>query len=129
MDFHCMNKDSGTSSLYYPIDKKLGEIYKTVKVPVFKLKDFFDIFDWDKFPIIEYIKIDAQGSDFDILKGAGNYLKDNAVFITAEPECNVYENCGHNSEDNIKEFLESQIFEYIKHKNTKDPTFINKKFI
>ena len=92
------------------------------------IKDF-DIFDWNRFPYIEYIKIDAQGSDFDILLSAGDYLKERVVFITAEPECNQYYNTQHNNTDNIKSYLESQGFIYINHENTKDPTFLNNNFL
>jgi len=130
MDFYCMRNDSGTSSLYYPIDKKLGDIKEVVKVPVFTLKNFFDVFDWNKFPIIEYIKIDAQGSDLDILKGAGEYLKERVVYITAEPEASEYDGCSHNNVSNMRDYLEKQNFIYInKHPNANDPTFINKNFI
>lgn len=130
MNFYCMEKDSGTSSLYQPLNNQcLGEIKEIITVPVFTLKDIFDIFDWEKFPIIEYIKIDAQGSDYDILKGAGDYLKERVVFITAEAEESQYINCNHNNFNNIKDYLEKQDFIYIKHQNTNDPTFINKKFI
>lgn len=129
MDFYNMNDDSGTSSLYYPIDKILGNIKSITKVPVFSLRHFFDIFHWDRFPYIEYIKIDAQGSDLDILIGAGEYLKEKVVYITAEPEFNQYDKCQHNNFENIKNYLEKQDFIYIHHPNTIDPTFINKKFL
>lgn len=129
MDFYNMNNDSGTSSLYYPIDKKLGNIKSTTKVPVFSLKHFFDIFDWDRFPYIEYIKVDAQGSDLDILISAGSYLKERVVYITAEPEDKQYDKCQHNNYINIINYLVQQDFIYIQHPNTVDPTFINKKFL
>jgi FkbM family methyltransferase len=129
MDFYNMNNDSGTSSLYYPIDKTLGDIKSITKVPVFSLKHFFDIFDWERFPYIEYIKIDAQGSDLDILMGAGDYLKNNVVYITAEPEDTQYDKCHHNNKNNIVNYLQQQDFIYIDHPNTTDPTFINKKFL
>ena len=84
--------------------------------------------DWNRFPIIEYLKIDAQGSDFDIIKGAGDYIK-NIVYITAEAESTDYYNCNHNTADNMKNYLESYDFIMIKHPNTIDPTFINKRFL
>ncbi len=130
MDFYCMKNDSGTSSLYCPVDNKyLGDIKEVIKIPVFTLKDLFDIFDWEKFPMIEYIKIDAQGADFDILKGAGDYLKERVVYITAEAEDSCYKDCGHNNLNNMKDYLEKQDFIHINHPNTFDPTFINKKYI
>ena len=129
MDFYCMNNDSGTSSLLKPIEYRLGKIKEIVKVPVYSLKHFFDLFPWNKFEYIEYIKIDAQGYDLDILKGAGDYLKDKVVFITAEPECFSYEGAQHNNVTNIHNYLNEQNFIRINHPLTDDPTFINKKFL
>ena len=129
VDFYCTNNDSGTSSLYCPNSNLKDEIKEIVKVPVYSLKHFFDIFDWNRFPYIEYIKIDAQGSDLDILIGAEDYLKNKVIYITAEPECLEYDNSQHNTFDNIKKYLESQDFIFIQHPNTYDPTFINKKFL
>ena len=50
-----------------------------IEVPVYSLKHFFDLFPWDRFEFIDYIKIDAQGADFDIIKGAGDYLNEFAL--------------------------------------------------
>jgi len=128
LEFYQMLDDCGTSSLYKPIDIKLGAIKSITNVPVYSLKHFFDKFDFKRFPIIEYIKIDAQGADYDILLGAGNYLSEHVVFITAEPEYTQYENTAHNTVNNIKNYLETQGFILIKHENTNDPTFINSKY-
>ncbi len=129
LDFYCMLNDSGTSSLLKPISHSLGAIKEIVKVPVYSLKHFFDIFPWDKYDHIEYIKIDAQGYDLEILKGAGDYLKNRVVYITAEPESLSYENSYTNTIDNITNYLETQNFIKINHPNTQDPTYINKKFL
>jgi FkbM family methyltransferase len=129
MDFYQMKNDCGTSSLYCPSDSSIGPVKQIVKVPVYSLKHFFDCFPWDKFEYIEYIKIDAQGSDLDILIGAGDYLKERVVYITAEPEYTSYSNCSHNNTNSISNYLKNQDFERIEHPNTTDPTFINKKFI
>lgn len=127
LDFYCMKNDYGTSSLNKPIDNGLGEIKEIIKVPIFPLKAFFDLFDWNRFPIIEYIKIDAQGSDIDIIKSAGDYIKQ-VVYITAEPEMNQYENCKHNNIYEMKNYLESMNFIMVNHPNTTDPTFLNKNY-
>lgn len=129
MTFYQMSKDCGTSSLYRPISLSLGKISNTIKVPVYSLKHFFDIFDWNRFSHIEYIKIDAQGADLDIIKSAGDYLKDRVVYITAEPETLQYENISHNNINSMIEYLKTQGFIYIKHPNTIDPTFINSKYL
>jgi FkbM family methyltransferase len=128
MDFYQMSNDCGTSSLHRPCDESLGSVKDVIKVPVYSLKDFFDVFDWNRFAYIEYIKTDAQGSDLDILRGAGDYLKERVVYITAEPESKQYADVYHNTLENMREYLESQGFEYIKHPNTMDPTFLNTKF-
>jgi len=129
MSFYQMANDCGTSSLFHPTDPSIGPVKQVTTVPVYSLTHFFDIFPWDKFEYIEYIKIDAQGSDYDILVGAGDYLKNRVVYITAEPEYASYADCGRNTTGNITSYLESQGFERIYHDNTSDPTFINKKFI
>lgn len=129
LTFYKMQKDTGTSSLFQPIDRNLGPIQTTEIVPAYSLKHFFDIFPWHRFDYIEYIKIDAQGADLDIIKSAGSYLSEKVVFITAEPESNQYMNCGHNTPSNMEEYLTSQNFTRIYHPRTRDPTFINNKFV
>lgn len=130
MDFYSMQNDGGTSSLYKPINiNRLGPIKNKNTVPVMALKHFFDLFPWDKFEYIEYIKIDAQGADFDIIKSAGDYLSERVVFITAEPESDDYENCQHNTSENMEQYLKTKNFIKINHPNTDDPTFVNTKFM
>lgn len=129
MPFYSMEKDCGCSSLLEPIDPMIGPVKKVVDVPVYSLKHFFDAFDWTRFEYIEYIKIDAQGSDFDIIQSAGDYLKERVVYITAEPEMWQYRSCTHNSVENMRNYLETQNFIQIQHPNCQDPTFINQKFM
>jgi len=130
MEFYSMLNDGGTSSLYKPTNlNRLGPVKSKNLVPVFSLKHFFDIFPWNRFEYIEYIKIDAQGADFDIIQSAGDYLSEKVVFITAEPESNDYEKCNHNTCKNMETYLINKNFVRINHPNTEDPTFINKKFM
>jgi FkbM family methyltransferase len=129
MDFFINSKDCGTSSLYSHDQNYLGPIKKVIKVPVYSLKIFFDNFDWERFSYIDYIKIDAQGSDLDILKGAENYLSDKVVYVTAEPDGNQYIGADHCNVENISKYMDSINFMKINHPNTIDPTFINKKFL
>jgi len=128
MQFYETETDCGCSSLFKPSDKTLGNYKVRPSVKVYSLKHFFDLFPFDRFEYIDYIKIDAQGSDLDILKGAGNYLQEKVVYITAEPESNSYENCSHNNTTNIVNYLNTQNFIRVYNKNTSDPTFLNKKF-
>lgn len=127
--FYINKHDHGTSSLYTHNQRKLGPIEKVINVNVINLKIVFDIFPWDRFEYIDYIKIDAQGSDLKILKGAGDYLKEKVVYITAEADGHYYTNCDDCCEDNIDNFMISQGFTRIKHTNTIDPTYINNNFL
>ena len=90
---------------------------------------FFDGFPWHRFQYIDYVKIDAQGSDLNILKSAGSYLSDRVVYVTAEGDGQQYIGADECSEANITSYMESQGFIHIKHPNTIDPTFVNKKYI
>lgn len=128
LDFYVGN-DIGVSSFYKPIDISKFPIKSVIKVPVISLKYFFDLFPWDRFKYIDYIKVDAQGADLDILKGAGSYLSDRVVYVTAEPDGCHYEGANICDVDNISTYMASQGFIPIKHPNTNDPTFINKKYM
>ena len=121
-------RDVGCSSLFEPKDKREMKNEKTT-VKTTSLKNFFDLFDWDRFSYIEWIKIDAQGSDLNILKGAENYLKDRVVYVTAEGHGGGYHNAEKNIEKFITEYMISQNFIKVNHPNTQDPTYLNKKFI
>lgn len=70
----------GCSSLYEPSYLSVLEIEN---VPVISLIDVFNLFPWDNIPYIDQVKLDAQGSDFDILVGAGDYLN-KIVYLTLE---------------------------------------------
>ena len=129
MDFHVNSKDCGTSSLYSHDQIYLGPIKQIIKVPVYNLKMFFDKFDWGRIPYVDYIKIDAQGSDLDILKGSGNYLTERVVYVTAEPDGNQYIGANHCNAENITQYMQSVNFIRVNHPNTADPTFLNKKFL
>ena len=129
MTFYINSKDCGTSSLFKHDEKYLGPIKNKINVPVLSLKMFFDEFPWDRFEYIDYIKIDAQGSDLNILKGAGNYLREKVVFVTAEPDGDCYIGSSECNTENITNYMLSQDFIKINHPNTNDPTYVNKKFM
>ena len=124
------NDDGGASSLFDPKnewkDKLL--IKEQIKVPVFSLKMFLDLIPWNKIEYIEYIKIDAQGADLDILISIEDYLKEKIVYVTAEPDGHCYDGADNNNINSIVEYMRKTGFEYVSHPNTKDPTFINKKY-
>lgn len=125
MVFYETANDSGTSSLNKPIESQLGAVKNVRKVPVFALKHFFDTFDWERFPVIEYLKIDAQGSDLNILKSAGHYLKERVLYVTAEAEMHTYEGIFENNQYNIDKYMGDNGFIRVCNKSTSDPTYLN----
>ena len=129
MKFYVSQDDCGTSSLYPNNEQHLGKIKEVINVPVYSLKMFFDGFPWERFNYIDYIKIDAQGSDLNILKSAENYLQERVVFVTAEGDGHQYIGANECNDENIIEYMKSQNFIHINHANTHDPTFINKNYI
>lgn len=127
VDFYVAEEDPGCSSLHPPIDLRITS-RRTIKVPIFSLKHFFDTFDWNRFKYIEWLKIDAQGSDLNILIGAGDYLKERVVYVTAEADGRQYADCDSCNTENIVDYMNSQGFVQVSHPNTVDPTFLNPKF-
>lgn len=128
LPFYITDIDEGCSSLYKP-NNTMFTTDAVVNVPVFTLKDFFDLLPLDKIPYIEYIKIDAQGADLEILMGAGKYLSEKVVLITAESEVgNHYLDIKY-TKANLVDYMSSIGFSQIQHPNTEDPTFVNSKFI
>jgi hypothetical protein len=126
LDFYCTDGDSGTSSLFEP---NYFGVKKVVKVPTITLKDFFDLFPWEKIPFIEHLKIDAQSSDYNIIVGAGNYLKNNIMFLTIEITTkDQYKNINQPNENELKSYIESCGFECFQWGLNGNGSFYNKKF-
>jgi hypothetical protein len=81
-------------------------------VSVIRLSDFFDRFPWDTIQHIDQVKIDAQSSDFNIVKGMGKYLSERVVYLDVEATTNgQYENLETPNE--LKEYIENEGFECI----------------
>lgn len=120
-----VTQDCGCSSLYAP---KIITLEKTITVPIFTLANFFDLFPFDTHPIIDYIKIDAQGADLDIVKGAAHYLSERVVYVTLEAEDFHYDNTT-NSVSAIEEFMIQNGFIRYNSSNTEDPTYFNPRFL
>ena len=112
LDFYCAKEDPGTSSLYKPTYLDVDE---KVQVPVISLKHFFDLFPWETIPFIEHVKIDAQSSDFNIVKGMGDYIN-KVLYLSVE--CNTIDDNNVQQYENpdedpamMKEYIESFGFE------------------
>jgi len=125
VDFYVTKKDCGCSSIYEPTT---FEIAKKIQVPIVSLEDFFQFFPFETHPVIEYIKVDAQGSDLDIIKSAGDYLKDHVIYVTIEPENDEYKNT-HNSAIEIEEYMIHMGFTRYRSGFTTDPTYLNTRFL
>lgn len=126
-EFFNTSNDPGCSSLHKPVVNNItvGSVNTVTTYPLFTL---FENINWTRFNYIEWVKIDAQGSDLDILKSAKNYLHDRVVYVTAEPGGHQYENCENCTANNINEYMLSQNFLPV-YDRVSDPTFINKKFM
>jgi len=86
-ELFCVKQNEGCSSLHEPVFDRIPE-YKELSnlifTPVIRLGDIFNFFPWEQVPFIDHLKIDAQGSDFDIVKGADDYLQEKIAFLTVE---------------------------------------------
>lgn len=71
LTFYVTKEDPGCSSLYKP---KNFEVSRTEVVPVWTLDEIMKYIPFERFPIIDHLKIDAQGSDLKILKGSTKFL-------------------------------------------------------
>ena len=122
--FFITKDDCGCSSIYYP---KYFSINQVIEVPIFPLSDFFELFPFDTHPVIDYIKIDTQGSDLNIAKSAGHYLAERVVYITLEAEDSQYANTD-NSFHAIDTYMKSIGFTPYFSSQTSDPTYFNTRF-
>jgi len=108
--------DKGTSSLYN-YHENLGntpagnhEVFTTpwdyrILVPVIRIETFLNTFANTDYVKINYIHIDAQGSDLNVLKGIGKYwdvLKEGVCEATLDIP--LYQDA-NNQQDDILEFL------------------------
>lgn len=123
--FYLTAEDCGCSSIYEPVSL---QVEKVIEVPFFSLSDFFDLFPFDTHPVIEYIKIDAQGSDLDIVKGAGQYIAERVIYMTIEAEDGAYKSTA-NSEQEIENYMTG--IGFIRHRcnETSDPTYVNTRYL
>jgi hypothetical protein len=91
---------------------------------MFSLAEFFDLFPFDSHPVIDYMKIDAQGADLDIIKSTGRYLAERVKYVTLEAENDQYENTVNSSKD-IDDYMRSVGFASYRFGDTTDPTYVN----
>lgn len=122
VDFYCAEEDPGTSSVYEPTYIKVSE---KIKVPAIRLKDFFDVFPWEKIPHVDILKVDAQGEDFNVIKGCEHFLSEKVATLMVETNTgDQYENSENPYK--FKNYIESCGF--VCEKWDSDGMFYNKKY-
>ena len=113
--FFATDTDPGTSSVFEP-DGSWPQIKKHSEyvVPMLLLSDLLSRIPWGfegdpgVFPIVEHIKTDVQGFDVEVLKGAGKYLSERVVCVTAEKSAPGYKG-GHTAQE-LLDFMWNQGF-------------------
>ena len=126
MKFYVTDGFGGNSSFFPPSDlENRFAVKEIINVPVYPLSEFFELLP-DTLAYVDFIKIDAQGADLDILKGAGDWLTKKVVFVTAEAEVGpYYVGATGNYHTCVEYMTQKQNFSHIRHPHTEDPTFIN----
>ena len=103
--------------------------YQRISVPIFSLNHFLKFIDFNKFPVIDYLKINTNGSDQDIIKGISPVFLKKIAFITfnGNGEYRSFNNIYDTTYLLTKEgFIENNgKIKLLKSFNT-DPTFYNK---
>lgn len=111
-DFY-FTQDTAQSSLLVPRKAKIGSIEA---VEVVTLDGFMSMIPNEKFPLIEHLKTDCQGTDLDVIHGAGDSIS-RFICITAEAEVANYRQ-SRNSLRGIRKHLMAYGFEQV---NSRDP--------
>lgn len=125
LDENFSGYDLGSSSLNVPTFFE----YDTETVDVYRLDEFLKHIDWEKISSIEHVKIDAQGEDFKVIEGIGNYL-DKIKYLTFEVTTyNQYQTQKNNTGElnRIVQYLINNGFDTISN-HSGDMTLMNKKF-
>jgi FkbM family methyltransferase len=135
-NFYVTKNDPGCSSFLKPINLEVDRIEV---VSVFTLDEVLSYFPFDRIAYIDHLKVDAQGTDFDVIKGVDKNLS-RILFITLEIDTQNYFD-GNQTEKSVSRFLRLHGFCRIKnslfgqvcrrvlginiHLEVDDPTYIN----
>jgi FkbM family methyltransferase len=103
--FFVTKLDRGCSSLHAPTT---FELERTEAVPVFSLLDFLKELPLSRIGYIDYLKIDTQGSDIEVVQSAGSALVQ-ILAITVELSIDQYQGI-HNSTRTFLRFFGSKGF-------------------
>lgn len=103
-----VTQDAGQSSFLEP---KRAEVVGEEKVRVTRLDTLLSLFDWERIPRVDYLKTDCQGTDIEVLQGAGELISNVAV-ITSEADSGSYRG-SNNRRSSMAKYLKSKGFEHI----------------
>lgn len=78
-EFYVASQDSGCSSLNIPL---FFDVQEVISVPVFTLENFLKMLPLNSIKYIDFLKVDSQGSDLEIVSGAGIYLRHILLIMT-----------------------------------------------
>lgn len=84
---HITAEDTASSSLLAPREMKERE---SISVPVFPLRDLMVALPWGRIQRVDYLKLDCQGLDLQILESTGGVWLEKIAIITAEAENDQY---------------------------------------
>jgi FkbM family methyltransferase len=105
---HITADDTASSSLLPP--KNMGQ-QGTIEVQVFTIVDLLNALPQERVSHIDYLKLDCQGMDLEILKGAGEEIAKFAI-VTAEAEDDQYFNSTNSLRD-LVQFMASKGFVHL----------------
>lgn len=111
-----LTQDTAQSSLLVP---KKAELSSVEAVEVVTLEAFMSLVPRETFPLVDHLKTDCQGTDLDVILGAGDSIS-RFICITAEAETTNYKNSRNNLKG-IRRKLETSGFAQI---NPRHPTRI-----
>lgn len=114
--FYCTEGDAGTSSLNEPTRFGTKQL---VTVPVIRLDAVLKRLEWKGH--IDHLKIDAQGHDLKILRGAGSFLRNLIVCVSPEWRVSGYKEA--HGEQELRDYLSWSGFVYLN-----EYTMVNSKY-
>jgi len=79
--YHMM--EEGSSSLLKPSSTHGSNIKKIETVQCVNLKSILELIDWEKFKVVEHLKVDCEGHDLEVIKSAQDYIE-KIIFVTFE---------------------------------------------
>ena len=99
-EMYITDQDLGCSSILEP---KAMKVSRREIIEIVRLDELLRLLPWDKIRIVDHLKTDCQGTDLDVVKSAGAYLR-NILAVTIEPDDYTYEK-SENSYVNITRYF------------------------